>query len=249
MRKAYIFLFALITLFILAGCGQSQVNNTSAPQSQTDHSRTPQNITALRQGTVTRVVDGDTIEVALNGKKETIRLIGVDTPETVKPNHPVEPYGKEASDFTKSRLGGKAVFIETDVQERDRYGRLLSYVWIEPPAEETDQEIRKKMFNAMLLLDGYAQILTVPPNVKYVDYFTTYQKEAREVNKGLWGISAGQAKPDSKPKSYTGNANSKKLHYSDCKGALEISPSNRVSFAGREEAIKAGYEPCRTCKP
>lgn len=203
MRKAYIFLFALITLLIISGCGQSQVKDTSTPpQSQADHSRTPQNSSSLLQGTVTRVVDGDTIEVAISGKKETIRLIGVDTPETVKPNHPVEPYGKEASDFTKSQLGGKAVFIETDVQERDRYGRLLSYIWIEPPAEETDQEIRKKMFNAMLLLNGYAQILTVPPNVKYVEYFTTYQIEAREANKGLWGISAGQAKPDTRTKNY-----------------------------------------------
>ncbi|PTQ50947.1 MAG: hypothetical protein HSCHL_2036 [Hydrogenibacillus schlegelii] len=134
------------------------------------------------------MVDGDTIHVALNGRDETVRLIGVDTPETVHPEKPVEPYGPEASAFTKSRLNGKTVYLEFDVQERDKYGRLLAYVWLDRPDEITDAEIRKKMFNAFLLLEGYAQLLTVPPNVKYADHFVRYQREAREASKGLWGL-------------------------------------------------------------
>ena len=137
---------------------------------------------------VTRVVDGDTIHVALNGRDETVRLIGVDTPETVHPEKPVEPYGPEASAFTKSRLNGKTVYLEFDVQERDKYGRLLAYVWLDEPGEITDAEIRMKMINAILLLEGYAQLLTVPPNVKYADHFVRYQREAREAGKGLWGL-------------------------------------------------------------
>lgn len=131
---------------------------------------------------ITRVVDGDTIHVALNGRDETVRLIGVDTPETVHPEKPVEPYGPEASAFTKSRLNGKTVYLEFDVQERDKYGRLLAYVWLDEPGEITD------VFNAVLLLEGYAQLLTVPPNVKYADHFVRYQREAREAGKGLWGL-------------------------------------------------------------
>lgn len=139
---------------------------------------------------VIRVVDGDTIEVEMGGKTEKVRLTGVDTPETKHPSKPVEAYGKAASDFTQSKLDGKTVYLEMDVQERDKYGRVLAYVWLSQPSEIDDGEIRAKMFNAHLLLGGYAQIATYPPNVKYVDYFAECQKEARDADKGLWGVPA-----------------------------------------------------------
>ena len=167
---------------------QQKLASTSQPQQQPQQSPIP-----LIQGSVTRVVDGDTIHVSMNGKDETIRFIGVDTPETVKPDTPVQPYGREASDYTKSQLTDKQVWIEKDVQERDKYERLLAYVWLAPPAEVSDKEIKEKMFNARLLMNGYAQLLTIPPDVKYVDYFTVYQKEAREGNKGLWGLRENQS--------------------------------------------------------
>ena len=134
---------------------------------------------------VVRVVDGDTIEVNLDGKTEKVRLIGVDTPETHHPSKPVEPYGKEAEEYTCSKLDERTVFLELDVQERDKYGRVLAYVWLTQPSKITDSEIRAKMFNAHLLLDGYAQLLTIPPDVKYADYFTKYQTEARNADWGL----------------------------------------------------------------
>ena len=80
---------------------------------------------------VVRVVDGDTVRLAINGDEENVRLIGIDTPETVHPTRGEEPYGKEASDFTKQLLEGRSVYLEFDIEERDRFGRLLAYLYID----------------------------------------------------------------------------------------------------------------------
>lgn len=124
---------------------------------------------------VDRVIDGDTFEIHLDGKKQHVRLIGVDTPETKKPNTPVMFYGPEASEFTKKKLEKKNVDLEWDVEKTDRYGRLLAYVWI-----------GDEMFNRTLLKEGYARMSTFPPNVKYVDLFKKDQEEARNKRKGIW---------------------------------------------------------------
>jgi len=213
---------------------------------------------------VTGVVDGDTVHVRLeNGKAEKVRFIGVDTPEST---HEVEPYGKEAAAYTKKRLEGRTVYLELDVGERDKYGRLLAYVWFSPPKGDGEAEVRAKMFNAELLLEGYAQVMTVPPNVKYADLFVKLQREAREAEKGLWGAAAGAAAaggvagssaPTVKQSGgtsaagakYIGNARSKKFHRPDCEWAQKIAPENRVEFRTREEAVEAGYVPCKVCNP
>jgi len=199
---------------------------------------------------VTKAVDGDTVHVRLkSGKEEKVRFIGVDTPESTMQ---VEPYGKEAAAYTKSKLLNKDVWLELDVQERDKYGRLLAYVWLSPPTKESPEEIRTNMFNAVLLLEGYAQVMTVPPNVKYAEYFRKYQQEAREKNAGLWGLEVKEEKPASSKASsvsYIGNKNSKKFHLPDCQWAEKISRGNRVYFKSRDEALKAGYEPCKVCRP
>lgn len=133
---------------------------------------------------VVNIVDGDTIHVRLpGGQEERVRFIGVNTPES---QGKVEPYGKEAAAYTQRRLSGRTVYLELDVGERDKYGRLLAYVWLEPPRDGSEAEVRAKMFNAELLLNGYAQVMTVPPNVKYAELFRTLQKEAQENRKGLW---------------------------------------------------------------
>lgn len=154
----------------------------------------------LRRNTVykahiERVVDGDTAIVTFifdDGSKylkERVRFLGVDTPETVHPNKTVQYYGKEASDFTKAQLTDKTVWLQTDVGARDRYDRMLAYVWLkEPSKKDLDDEnaIRKYMYNARLLLDGYAQVMTIQPNSRYSNLFVHFQREAREANKGLW---------------------------------------------------------------
>lgn len=124
---------------------------------------------------VLRVADGDTIVIDYYGSKEKVRFIGVNSPESVKPNSPVEPYGKEAAKFTRKNLDGKYVTLEFDVDKRDKYGRLLAYVYVDGV-----------MFNKTLLEEGYAQLMTIPPDVKYVDEFKEIQRMARENNKGLW---------------------------------------------------------------
>ena len=145
---------------------------------------------------IERVVDGDTAIVSFvfdDGSKylkERVRFLGVNTPETVHPSKPVEFYGKEASNFTKKELTGKTVWLQTDVEVKDRYGRMLAYVWLkEPSTKDLDNEaaIRANMFNAKLLLDGYAQTMTVQPNSRYSNLFVHFQREAREAKRGLWG--------------------------------------------------------------
>ena len=150
----------------------------------------------LYKAKIERVVDGDTAIVSFifpDGKryqKQRVRFLGVNTPETVHPNKPVEYYGKEASNFTKSQLANKTVWLQTDVSALDRYDRMLAYVWLEEPSKgEMDNDevaIRTKMFNAKLLLDGYAQVMTVQPNSRYSEIFVRFQREAREGKIGLW---------------------------------------------------------------
>jgi len=128
--------------------------------------------TATDMVLVTKVIDGDTIEVE---DEKKVRLIGVDTPETVDPKRPDGCFGKQASDFTKSALTGKMVRLEKDVSETDKYGRLLRYVWIDGV-----------MFNETLLRNGMAQVSTYPPDVKYQKHFSDIQADARKEKRGLW---------------------------------------------------------------
>lgn len=222
------------------------------PQGKTQPSH--QGAPSLIPATVVEAVDGDTVVVRLgDGRTERVRFIGVDTPETHHPTVGEEPYGREAASFTAKSINGRTVWLELDVQERDQYGRLLAYVWLAEPRDGSEAEVRAKMFNARLLLEGYAQVLTVPPNVKYADLFAKLQREAREQGRGLWGLPAqgnqGKAGQGGSNIHYVGNMNSKKFHRPDCEWAAKIAPGNRVYFATREEALGAGYEACRVCRP
>lgn len=128
----------------------------------------------LRSVFVERVIDGDTI---ITDEGERIRYIGIDTPETVHPSKPVEFFGEEASKKNKEFVEGKTVELEFDIEELDRYDRTLAYIWL-----------GDEMINAKLLVEGYAQISTYPPNVRYVDYFLSLQEEARVNLVGLWAF-------------------------------------------------------------
>jgi len=175
---------AIAACFAVSGC----IAFGSAPLGQAE---TPRSASSLARGTVVRVVDGDTAHIVIAGVREKVRFIGIDTPESTRET---EPYGKEASAYTRGLIDGRTVWLETDAELRDRYGRLLAYVWLEEPTESTDAEIRTKMLNARLLLDGYAQVYTFPPNVTYAEQFVTYQREARAAGTGLWSIP-GAADP------------------------------------------------------
>lgn len=145
----------------------------------------------FEEAKVLRVVDGDTIEIDRGKGKEKVRFVLVNTPETVHPKKGAEFFGKEASNFTKSQLTDKTVYLQKDTSDTDRYGRLLRYIWIERPSSDnpSNEEIKSKCFNAILLAGGYANVSTFPPDVKYVDLFRKIERQARDVNVGLWSQS------------------------------------------------------------
>lgn len=130
--------------------------------------------------TLVRVVDGDTIVVNINNEEYTVRMIGIDTPESVAPESYLEQSGKEntqegvdASNYTRELLSNyEVLYLEQDVSDTDRYDRLLRYVWLEIPTDCNNiDEIRTKMLNGILLDEGIAVISTYQPDIKYVDYF------------------------------------------------------------------------------
>ncbi|MFA6017283.1 MAG: thermonuclease family protein [Patescibacteria group bacterium] len=129
---------------------------------------------------VIRIVDGDTIEIEGNKK---VRYIGINTPELHDPRKPIECFGQAASDENKRLVEGKEIYIQKDVSEVDKYKRLLRYIWIADPLTASDEAI---FVNDYLIRQGFAQVSTYPPDVKYQDQFLEAQKEAQENKRGLW---------------------------------------------------------------
>ncbi len=133
--------------------------------------------------TVVYVSDGDTIGVEIDGVEERVRLIGIDTPETKKPDSPVECFGPEATAFTESLLPkGTSLHVQRDVEARDVYGRLLAYVY------RSDDGL---FVNLEILGQGYARPLTIPPNVAHADEFVVAARTAEATNVGLWAGCSG----------------------------------------------------------
>ena len=194
--------------------------------------------------TVSRVIDGDTVELLIDGQKEKIRLIGVDTPETVHPSKPVEYFGKEASAFTNRALQGQQVYLEFDQERVDRYNRLLAYVY------RTDGYF----LNLELIKEGYGHAYTRFPFAK-MDEFRAAEKEAREAGRGLWG-DAGQHSSDGSKKveqngSPVGSGSTqvfvtksgKKYHTEGCRYLSK----SKIPMS-LEDADKR-FGPCSSCSP
>nr|WP_263324422.1 thermonuclease family protein [Neobacillus sp. Marseille-Q6967] len=198
--------------------------------------------------TIIRVVDGDTVNINLNGKEETVRLLLVDTPETVHPSKPVQPFGPEASALAKETLTpGKQVEIEIDVSERDKYGRLLCYLYVDG-----------KMFNELLLEKGLARVAYIyAPNTRYVDQFYNVQKQAQAKEIGIWSIEnyasdqgfEEETAETPSPGSITtgectikGNINSRgeKIYHMPDQQFYDVTKPEEM-FCTEEEAQKAGY--------
>jgi micrococcal nuclease len=169
----------VLVALVLVAC----IEPRPGPARSASVTRSPSSATSAghdANAVVTRVVDGDTIHVEYRGRDVDVRLIGVDTPETVAPGRPVECGGPAASRFTERRLDGERVRLEFDVQRIDPYGRTLAYVWL-----------GDRLFNRTLVARGYAQVATYPPDVKYVDVFLAAQRHARNRRVGLWGSCTG----------------------------------------------------------
>jgi micrococcal nuclease len=130
----------------------------------------------MAEWTVVDVIDGDTIRVARGGEADTVRLLGIDTPETHDPRKPVECFGPEAASYTDAHLLGRSVQLEADVEERDRYGRRLAYVILDG-----------ERFNDVLLRRGYARLLVIEPNGAHARTMLQEELAAKRAGRGLWG--------------------------------------------------------------
>jgi micrococcal nuclease len=238
---------------------QSPPENDAAPEPAPQPAPEPpaaNDAPLVTSAVVVRVVDGDTAVFSVGGVEEKVRFIGIDTPEST---NKTEPYGKEASAYTANMLTpGREVWLERDAEERDRYQRLLAYVWLAKPGSPTDAEIRAKMLNARLATDGYAQQMTIQPNSRYAEHFTRYVREAREAQRGLWALPAdggtgGSAAPSTagggSSGAYIGNARSKKFHVPSCSSVGDMAEHNKVAIKTRAEAVAGGYDPCGRCRP
>ena len=133
----------------------------------------------LGRARVLRVVDGDTILVRLDGRRERLRYIGVDTPESVTPDRPVECYGRAAAEENRRLVGGRTVTLTADEEPRDRFGRLLAYV-----------RVGDLFVNGELVRRGFATALEVPPNLRHAARLRSLEREARRAGRGLWGACA-----------------------------------------------------------
>jgi micrococcal nuclease len=160
--------FAALAALIVAACGSPPEPTTGDP----------------RSATVTEVIDGDTIEVRIAGRTERVRLLGIDTPESVDPDRPVECHGPEAAAFTRDLLPpGTAVALERDEEPRDHFGRLLAYVF------RLDDGV---FVNEAIVAAGEAELLPIAPNDAYADQLAATADAARAAGAGLWsGCPAG----------------------------------------------------------
>jgi micrococcal nuclease len=129
------------------------------------------------RGRVTRVVDGDTVKVRVGTATETVRYIGIDTPESVKPGTPVQCYGHAATAANRRLVAGREVELRVGAEPRDRYGRLLAYVYRLPD---------RVFVNAELVARGYARTLTIPPNDAHAPRFERLERAASTEGRGLW---------------------------------------------------------------
>lgn len=178
-------LFVIITGFGFLWFGSSAsapiTSSAPAPAMLENPSESTQSAVVGIEGErvlVTKVIDGDTIVI---NNQTVVRFVGIDTPETVDPRRPVDCFGKEASNETKSLLSGKEVILQKDVSEKDKYGRLLRLIFL---ALDNGQTL---FVNDYLIREGFAKVYTYSPDVKYDKQFKQAETAARQEKRGLWG--------------------------------------------------------------
>lgn len=191
---------------------------------------------------VVNVVDGDTIDVLSPFGKERVRLIGADCPELRHREPAIRVYAKIAAEFTAGRLLGSDVWLESDVRLTDQWGRTLAYVWTSrPPADGAGELLHTSMFSGVLLYEGWAMVLTVPPDMKYADALLGFQRDAMENDRGFWGYAKQVA--DAYGVVYKADTG-KRYHVKGCHYLAES-----CSEITRREAFLLGLTPCSSCKP
>ena len=187
---------------------------------------------------VTRIIDGDTVEIRYDGKLTSVVLIGVDTPETVHRQKPVEAFGKAATAFTRNLLLGESVYLRFDVDKTDKYGRLLAYLYRAPDGLFVNLEVVRQ---------GYGRVYTASP-FKHKTLFQHYGRQAQNAGRGLWGVGGAgrqQVQPEEVPRTQTVyiTRTGSKYHRSSCR-YLKYSKIP-ISL----EKAKQNYGPCSVCRP
>lgn len=178
-RKKFLLLVVLLLLSVLSESSGSDISTKLLQLTPSPKTAVQGLHTDKQEARVVKVVDGDTITVLLGDKKEKVRIIGVNTPETVDPRRGVQCFGKEASAFTKKSLSGQKILLEADPtqSDRDKYNRLLRFVWINDG--KTD-------FGERLISEGYANEYTYDTPYKYQARYKQAEKDAQQAKRGLW---------------------------------------------------------------
>jgi len=201
---------------------------------------------------VAEVIDGDTVKLMIDGRVTTVRLIGIDTPETVHPTKPIQPYGKRASEFLHNLLAGGSVYLEYGTERTGKYGRLLAYLYRAPDGLFVNLEIVRQ---------GYGRAYTKYP-FKYADIFVRLDSLAEERSRGLWKLvesqdeggesgtvaSPGASKTVVAPKTAEGitvyvTKSGSKYHRDSCRYLSKSKKAMTLAEAS------ARYSPCKGCKP
>lgn len=233
MQKRLFMLLLSVIMCLLAACSGvkqeakateegTQRENTTYEATEIKDEQKKRNENRVVDATVVKNIDGDTIKVKLeNGKEETVRFLLIDTPETKHPRLGVQPFGPAASGFVKKHAGkGKEIQLEFDVSDREKYGRLLAYVWVDG-----------QMLNRMLVEQGLARVAYVyAPNTKYVDYLREVQRKAQAAEKGIWSVENYVTDKGFNQEKINGDQQDttaeEPQHFNSCKEAKEAGVTN-----------------------
>ncbi len=186
-----------------------------------------------REAEVTRVIDGDTAELAGGAR---VRFLGIDAPEMERDGRAAEFLAHQSKDYVAGLIQGKTVRLEYDRERYDRYGRLLAYLYLPDGT----------MVNLAVVRQGLARVYSQAPNLRHQEALNAAQQEAMGAGRGLWQKPLAQQQNETY---YLGNKNSLRLHRPNCPLAARMKPANRVRFTSLQEAYSQGYSPCRSCKP
>jgi len=188
------------------------------------------------KATVVSVTDGDTIKVRIGNELQTVRIIGYDAPELS------QPFGDKASLYLKALLEGREVILESDVQALDKYGRRLYHVWLP-----------QVLVGELMLLSGLGQIMTIPPNVRHLDYYQRVQTQARSVGLGIWAVPFPTGKQEKEMQGRATQEGSDIVYITRTGSKFHRAGCRYLRYSAipikRSEAIALGYSPCSVCRP
>lgn len=239
-------LLALLFAVSLTACDEIQNQNEIPNENQTPIENKNE---TFEKAKVLYASDGDTIWVDIDGAQEKIRFVGVNTPELAKDGNPAEFMAEEAKNFTSNSLKDKEIYLEKDVTDRDKYDRMLRYIWLEKPtANPTKEDFEEKTLNGILVKNGYAYSNYYKPDTKYQKYLDEIEKSAQDKGLGIWSDPTNPIISEEKVEEaylIKGNKNSKVYHLPEWDSYETVKEKNAVYFETEKEAQDAGFRPAK----